>query len=188
MRIPKILCSLILVILTNHSQALELPSPPKGFVWVEASEIKGAFLKPTNWYFKKYKQGTTQGYFITKENIEKKGYFITGASINVIPNIPSKTNMSPTNYAKAFIREASESRQVIKKPWRRSMGPFNSYGVVLKNSDPKRGDYNTHNLVISNDATGTAYLVIYESPTTNWKESWKIGKIILGKLYIDSDI
>lgn len=188
MRIPKILAGLFLATFTNHLHALDLPAPPKGFVWVEAIEIKGAFLKPTNWYFKKHKQGMTQGYFITKEDINKKGHFSTGATINVIPNIPSKTNMTPTEYAKAFIKKASASRQIIKEPWRHSMGPFNSYGVVLKNSDPKQGDYNTHNLVIGNDSTGTAYLVIYEAPSVNWRESWKIGEIILGKLYIDSDI
>ena len=188
MEVSKILTGLFLTLFTQHIHALELPSPPLGFEWVEASEIKGAFLKPKNWHFKKHKQGETQGYFLTKENINKKGFFITGASINVIPNIPLKTNMSPTKYAKAFVKQASLSRQIIKKAWFHKMGPFNSYGVVLKNSDQKKGDYNTHNLAISNDTTGTVYIVIYEAPSYNWNESWKVGEVILGKLYIDSDI
>lgn len=184
----KNIIGLFLLFFVQISIAQELPTPPMGFEWVEAPEIKGAFLKPIGWHYKKYKQGETQGYFITKENIDKKGGFITGFTMNVIPGIPEKMSTTPTQFAKSFIRKASVSRKNLIKPWSRSMGPFNSYGVVIKNPDPEKGDYNTHNLVISNDNTGTVYIVIFEAPTKDWESSWKVGEVILNKLLIDSDI
>ncbi len=186
--VTRLIIVISISILSQLSIALDLPTPPTGFEWVEAPEIKGAFLKPNYWHFKKHKQGEIKGYFITKENIDEKGSFTTGVTINVIPGIPEKTNVSPTQFAAAFIKEASDSRKIIKTPWRHSMGPFNAFGVVLQNSDPIKGDYNTHNLVISNDQTGTVYMVIYEAPVTNWETSRKTGEVILGKLFIDSDI
>ncbi len=184
----KLIAVIFIATISPLSIALDLPTPPTGFEWVEAPEIKGAFLKPNNWHFKKHKRGKIKGYFITQENIDEKGSFTTGVTINVIPDIPEKTNVTPTQFAAAFIKEASDSRKIIKAPWRRSMGPFNSFGVVLQNSDPVKGNYNTHNLVISNDQTGTAYMVLYEAPVINWETSWKTGEVILGKLFIDSDI
>ena len=51
--------------------ATELPSPPNGYSWVSCKEIKGAFLMPLGWHFKKGMQGETLGYFFTKENIDE---------------------------------------------------------------------------------------------------------------------
>jgi hypothetical protein len=102
----------------------------------------------------KHKQGDTQGYYITKEDIDKEGGFITGFTMNVVTDIPKKMNITPVQFSAEFINKASKSRKNITKPWSHSMGPFNSYGVVIQNPDTEKGDYNTHNLVISNDQTG----------------------------------
>ena len=186
-KLKLLLIGVILTFLTNPAFSLDLPAPPSGFDWVEAPEIKGAFLKPHGWYFKAHKQGEIQGYFIAKEDINQDGSFLTGMSVHVIPNIPQKQGISPTEFAFSFIRLATESREILKDPWSHDMGPFKSFGVVLINLDPQ-GNYNTHNLVIANDQTGTAYIVTYEAPTHTWKEAWGIGETMLGKLLIDSDI
>lgn len=178
---------LFLFFFVNPSIAQDLTEPPDGFEWVEAAEVKAHLLKPKDWYYKKHKQGTTQGYFITKENIDKEGSYMTGFSMNVVFDIPRKKGVTPTEFAAVYIKRASNSGKIIKEVWAHSMGPFNSYGVVIENHDPKDGDFNTHHLVIGNDQTGTAYIVIFEAPTESWSSAWKDGQVILGKLMIESE-
>lgn len=168
--------------------ATDLPPAPKGFSWVSFEETKSAFLKPTGWFSKKAKKGETWGYFITKENIDKTGKFNTGLTVNIIPNIQKKKGMPPTEYAAAFIQEGAKSRKVVKEPWQKNMGPFQSFGVVLLNKDNKGGDFITHNLAIGNDATGTIYLITFEAPASSWESAWKKGEPMLQRFLIDSDI
>lgn len=168
--------------------ASDLPPAPKGFSWVSFDETKSAFLKPAGWFSKKGKKGETWGYFITKENIDKTGKFYTGLTIYIISNIHQKKGMAPTEYAAAFIQEGAKSRKVIKEPWRKDMGPFQSFGVVLLNKDDKDGDFITHNLAIGNDATGTVYIITFEAPASSWKTEWKMGEPMLQRFLIDSDI
>lgn len=179
-----ILCLLVVV----AAFATELPVPPEGYQWAECPEINGAFLQPKGWHFKTLIKDGTTGYFITKENIDEKGSFITGLTVNVIQGIQAKKGTSPSEFAAEFIREGIISRKVVTEPWARSMGPFESFGVVLLNPDPDRGDYITHNLAIGNDATGTLYLIIFEGPAESWKTEWQVAEPMLQRFLIDSDI
>jgi hypothetical protein len=170
------------------SLATQLPIPPKGYAWVKCAETKSAFLKPDGWFFKKGKQGDIHGYFITKENIDQTGRFYTGLTVNIIPHIPKKKGMSPTQYAIAYIQSAAKARDVVKKQWSQDMGPFQTFGVVLRNRDSFSGDFITHNLAIGNDATGTFYLITFEAPASSWDSAWTLGEQMLRCFLIDSDI
>jgi hypothetical protein len=178
----------LFTMICSIAHATELPQPPKNYAWVRCEETKSAFLKPKGWHFKKQHKGDVWDYYITRENIEKSGYFKTGVTISVIPNIPAKKGMIASRYAEAFIATAAKSREAIEDPWTQSMGPFNGYGVVLLNRDEKEGDFFTHNLSIANDETGTVYIVIFESPTDTWDDDWKIAEPIIKRLLIDTDI
>ncbi len=180
---------LIALLLAPFSAAaLEIPPPPDGYSWASCPEIKGAFLMPMGWYFKKEQQGDTLGYFITQENIDETGGFRTGVSVNVIPDIPRKKGMPASIYAAGYIRTAIAEREVFKKPWFSTMGPFNGHGVVLLNRDIQKGDYITHNLAISNDQTGTLYLITFESPAALWESTWPIAEPIFRRFVINDTI
>ena len=168
--------------------AIERPPPVEGYQWAECPEILAAFLRPEGWHFKKVKQSDIWGYFITKENIDTEGSFVTGLTVFVKPNIPEKKGMIPSEYAAAYIQAGMETRKIVKKPWQRTMGPFEAFGVGLLNPDPDGGDFITHNLSIANDTTGTLYTIIFEGPAANWEATWKIGEPMLQRFFIDSDI
>jgi len=168
--------------------ATELPAPPNGYSWVECEAIKGAFLKPSGWFFKQGTRGDAIGYFITKENIEVVGSFQTGLTVNVIPDIPRKKQIQASSFAASYIKAVTENGEVFKKPWANSMGPFEAYGVVVINRDAKQGDFVTHNLAIANDQTGTLYLLTFESPLNQWDSSWEIAEPMLKMFLIDDTI
>jgi len=167
----------------------DFPAPPSGYSWVSCSETKSAFLKPDGWFFKEERKGSgTWGYFISKENIEKAGSFITGLSVNVIKDVPSKAHASAPDYAAAFIDEAAQTHKVVAAPWSKTLGPFHQFGVRTLVADPKGGDYITHTLAIGNEQTGTVYVLIFEAPVASWDAAWKVGEPILKKFSIDTDI
>jgi len=189
MKILKACLAILVVLLTAcNAIATELPPPPEGYSWVHCDEIKGAFLMPIGWHFKKHKQGDKLGYFITEENIATKGEFLTGLSVNVIPEISQKNGMPPSIYANTYIKTAIIEKEIFKKPWATTMGPFQAYGVVLLNRDHHKGDFITHNLAIANDQTGTLYLLIFESPAKSWEASWAVAKPMLQRFLIDDSI
>lgn len=165
---------------------VNLPTPPKGYKWAKCPEIKGAFLRPHGWHFKKSKQGSTLGFFITKENISKNGQFMTGLTVNVIPDIPKKQSMSPYEYARVY-RETTRKSEKITQEWNKDMGPFRSVGFVFDKKD-KAGDFRVHNLLIANDNTGTLYLVMFEAPISEWNKAWKIAEPMLQYLLIDDTV
>ena len=163
-----------------------MPAPPKGYDWARCSEIKGAFLRPIGWHFRKDKRGETIGFFITKEDITKTGSFKTGLTVNVIPDIPKKKSMSPYDFARQ-VRETAKESSKLTKEWNKDMGPFKSVGFVYDKKDDA-GNFTVHNLLIANNKTGTLYLVIFEAPSAEWTETWKIAEPMLKYLYIDDTI
>jgi hypothetical protein len=160
--------------------------PPKGYGWANCPEIKGAFLQPSGWSFKQSKQGDTLGFFVTKEKIDDKGQFMTGLTVNVVPDIPKKKSMAPSAFARQY-REAARKTVAFTKEWDKDMGPFKSVGFRFDKKD-KAGSFTVHNLLIANDKTGTIYIVMYEAPTSEWEEAWKLGEPMLQYLYIDDTI
>jgi hypothetical protein len=171
---------------TSLAEDLDLPTPKKGYTWAKCSDIKGAFLQPDNWHFKKDKKGDTFGFFITKEEIGTNGQFTTGMSVNVIPNIPKKKAASPYDFACQY-REAARQSVKFANEWNKDLGPFKSVGFVF-NKDDKKGAFTVHTLLIANNKTGTLYLVLFEAPTAEWVETWKIAEPMLQLLYIDDSI
>lgn len=168
------------------AQTPALPPPPPGYVWAECPEIKGAFLKPKDWHFKSSKKGDTRGFFITKEALGTNSQFTTGMTVNVVPNIPKKKDMSPYDFALRY-REAARSTVTFAKEWNKNLGPFKSVGFVYSKDD-KDGAFTVHTLLIANNKTGTLYMVLFEGPAAQWTEIWKTAEPMLQYLLIDDTI
>lgn len=176
---------LITLLLVGNAGAQKLSDPPMGYSWVACKEIRASFLLPWGWYFKKGVQGDTFGYYFTQQNIEEKGEFLSGLSVNVIPNIPQKNGMSPSVYADSFIKAAILQKEIFKLPWQEGIGSLQGYGVVLLNHDPQRGDFISYNLAIANDRTGTLYLLTFESPAETWEQYRVVAGVMLKQFLLD---
>ncbi len=178
--------TMLLFAVCATAQQSALPKPPSGYSWEWCEEIKGAFLKPDGWFFKKGSKGDTLGFFITKEDLAKEGGFKTGLTVNVIPRIPAKKKISAYEFTRQFRDEARKSVKFIKE-WDRDMGPFRSVGFLYEKGD-RGGAFKVHSLLISNDGTGTVYLVTFEAPGEDWETAWKTAEPIIKQLYIDDTI
>jgi len=177
------------IIAIDHAGGdLDLPEPPPGFTWQQAPDIKGAILKPDGWYFDTEFDGDDYGYFISREPNAPPDGFDTGLTLNVITDVPSKTGVTASTYAAAFIEGGGSEFQMIGEPFSGKRGPYESHGALFQVADPGRGDFKAHMVAIANDQTGTVYLCIFEGPAEDWDLTWRIGEQMLEKLVIDSSI
>jgi hypothetical protein len=169
------------VLFVQAVPATELPPPPPGFTWQEIPELKAAFLRPDNWFFKREVSKGTLAFFITKESIESGGEFQTGLTVNVF----RVKKDSAVEKAKSSIDQLAAQKHGDK--WAKDVGPFKEFGCLSKDTDSS-GTTVTQTLMVANPKTNTLYLLIFESPESSWDSAWKIGKQIMDTLAIDDAI
>ena len=172
---------LILLLAGVHAfaQSIDLPQPPKGFHWERATEIKGAFLTPDGWFFKRETKQNTYAYFVTRENIAQTGAFRVGLTVNVMPHLKGK---NAVEYAKQFMAAYPHGKKLLKS-WDASMASFVGNGCLVEDKETTM-----HTIMVANPKTNTLYLFIFEAPTTEWPEAWRSGQEIIRLLLIDDEI
>ena len=179
----------ILFLVLSNSLRAEDPLPPAsaGYSWQRLTPIKSALLKPDDWFFKQSKKGQTDGFFITKEDIDKSGAFQTGLTLNCVRDVLKKSGRSPSIYAASLADSAAAKHQLIERS-SSQQGPFRA--VKFRYVDAPTGKESTtvHQVLIANDKTGTLFMAIFEAPTKNWVEAWKIGEVMLKKMLLDDEI
>lgn len=153
-----------------------LPQAPDGFNWKYLPESSLAVLAPNNWNFKSEQDKTTKAYFITLENIDKDGSYKTGLSINVIQG----KSKNASQYAKGLAGTIMADKKVTKagEVTERTEGDLTFYEFQYEASHPTY-DGTVHNLIVANKATNTLYAIIFESPSDQWDEAWKIGQVMI---------
>jgi hypothetical protein len=176
-----LLLALFTALFAHSVPAIDLPPPPPGFTWQEIPELKAAFLRPDGWFFKREEGKGTLAYFITKENIENNGQFQTGLTVNVFR--PKKD--SAVEKGKDSIDQLAAKRHGEK--WSKEVGPFKEFGCLTRDTDPS-GTTVVQTLMVANPKTNTLYLLIFESPKSNWDSAWKTGKQIMDALALDDEI
>jgi hypothetical protein len=158
--------------------AADLPQPPAGFTWQKIPELKAAVLKPNGWFFKAEKDKDTVAYFITKEDIRRKGAaFQTGLTLNVF-----HLKDSAVDRGQAMIVNMAARHSVAT--FDRTVGSFREFGCELKDTDAS-GTTETHALTVANPKTNTLYVFIFESPEAGWADAWKLGEPMLEQLALD---
>ena len=177
---------LILAFVVSLRAEDSLPPAPAGYSWQRLVTIKSAVLKPDGWFFKQAKKGQTDGFFITKEDIDQSGVFQTGLTLNCIRDVPKKTGQAPSDYATSMADTAAGKFQLVDRTTSKQ-GPFRAVRFRYVDAPAGKESITVYQLLIANDKTGTFFLVIFEAPTSSWSEAWKSGDIILKKLLLDDE-
>lgn len=161
--------------ITGAGECPDLPQAPQGFDWKYLPESSLAVLAPNDWYFKSEQDKGTRSYFITQENIDKEGAFKTGMSIQVIHD----NKINAAQLAKGLGERVMADKKVTKRGelTERAEGNLTFYEFQYEASYPTY-DGTVHNLIVANKATNTLYVIIFESPSIQWDEAWKIGQVM----------
>ncbi len=164
----------------------QLPELPKGFSWQRMEAINGWVAKPQNWYFAYEKSGSTNAYFVSKQEITDKDHFFeSGLSINAIPSsgVPGG---DAYKYAKYYINkyqefgeiEFSDEEEVGVISVLRLSGKFQEAGA----------EFNMAVEILANRKTNTLYVIQFEAPIDEWEKEWEIGSQMLDLIALDDEI
>lgn len=170
-----VLAILLLGLIPTAAGAIDLPIAPGGYSWKAIDEIQSAFLVPISWHFKEAKGKETLSWFITRENIDEKGSFETGLTINVVRK---GEDFDPVSYAGAFVLNVVKQNEVLEEPFEAGGGKLRGYGCRVR-VITETGPLVMHYLVIGNATTGTLFVMYFESPESGWEQAWAIAEPIL---------
>ena len=174
-------CATMLPLITaNAAECSDIESCkkiPPGFTLYESKNQTGSFLRPDQWFLKEENSGETRALFITKEDIDVTGRFLTGFSVNKIPNVLSKTKISASKYA----REVADRLRATGVILRAGIVSGNSIdmNIVRKKLDKGGTPVIVHYITIGNDGTDTFYLISFEAPESSWEEDMQVGTPML---------
>ena len=177
---------IFLFIVLSTVQAIDLQPAPRGFVWKEILNGQSALLVPKGWFFKQESKPDTEAFFVTKENIDVDGQFTTGLTLNVLKRIDKKANMPPSKWVMNQIDVMKSTKAVVRSSTN-TVGPFKTFLIrIISENQGER--VIIHYVYAANDATGTVWLYIFESPYSQWEKAWKTGEVMLRNLALESDI
>jgi len=171
----------------GFTQPEGLREAPPGFTWKACEKLQEFwFLVPDGWFFKEEEREGTVAVFITKEPIEREGWYRTGFSVNAIQQSAAKTGVAPSSYAQLFMEKLAVTAE---KTWgfrRLGYEPYlKGYGTFSKATAPF-GPLIQYTIALGNDTTGTFYLMIFESPEQSWEEEFKRGSEIIEQMGLDA--
>lgn len=172
----------------NPANETELPNPPKGFSWVRMPEIMAAFLKPDGWFETNRKTKDSHTFALSKESVKVNGSFDTGLTVIAIDNVMDKYNFPPYTVSLQMFEDIKENTSnTIIGAKDISQGPFKSFFVKYENNPDVAVPVIIHKVFISNDKTGSLYIISFESLKSNWDEAWKNGDTILKYYLVDDE-
>lgn len=166
-----------------------LGAPPEGFTWKQLTEIKAAFLVPNGWHFKHETNTDNEAYFVTLEDIDKQGSYLTGMSVNTVPNVSKKTNTWAKNYALLVHKQIkADSTITLVSEWENPQPPFMLYGLKCEKKVEGGLTIVMHQLIVANEKTDRLYVILFESTKEFWDAAWRIGDVMMTKFVLDEGV
>ena len=161
--------------------AQETSPAPEGYSWKKLDEIKASFLLPNGWHFKAERVDQTLAYFLSEEDIEAKGEFETGLTLNV-----SHAENAQKKAAATLAMLAQAPGNQVQDAWEMQTGVLKGMGVRIRKTEKGSDPLIMVVLAISNSKTNALYLLIFESPEARWKKAWEKGEKMM-KLFVLDD-
>lgn len=174
-------------LLAGHLAAEPPPPAPEGFAWVSCKPMQGTFLKPRGWHVLEEEKGGTLACFITREKIVPPGGFDTGVTINLIKDVPAKTNLRPSDYAARYIQVLEQKYALLKKVGS-TRGAFDHLAVEFISQDGGAAPIHMWHILVANNRTGSLHLVVAEAPASLWAEQGPTLETIVSTLGLDDAI
>ncbi len=164
--------------------AQELPSAPAGFSWQRLSEMKGAVLLPASWRHKCCQGDMGWLSTETETGVSDPAKF----SLHVIRSARARSRQEAEKVASQYLAGLSGSLKALKT-WDSTHGPFvgraGFYAEVQGQASSRR---NAFIQVLVSPNTSTLCIVIFDAPSGQWDEKWKLGQVIADTFVLEDEI
>jgi hypothetical protein len=168
---------------TGATERVQLPAAPEGYRWVRFEEARSAYLRPEGWFLKTELEGQTAALFISKENIDKRGSFETGLTVNIIGEVKPRVGVTPSQYAAAYVEELVKAKEILE---RFELPPKDGYvGLGVRYRDASKPPaIVAHAYALADDSGDVLRIVVFEAPEAEWDSAWAHGeKIVNGHVW-----
>ncbi|HPN83802.1 MAG TPA: hypothetical protein PK821_00570 [Victivallales bacterium] len=149
--------------------------------------VRAYVASPKGWFFShKHVQKESRSLFtISKENLDKGEKARSVFNMVVVRGIPEKKKSNPSAFAAEMIQDISKKTNTVKH-WEGKRGELIEKGFLREDLSPDNSEkIREYFLTLSNDSTGTIYIISFVAPQERWELDWPIGEIIIKNLRID---
>jgi hypothetical protein len=166
---------------------------PDNFIEKPIPEIGLTIAMPDDWFYLYEKQQNTSAFFVSKEDIEEYGRFSTGLSVNILSDIEDPAVII-NNYIDGILM-ADTTKEIYTEE--------NSYldnsekilfraCVILAELEISPNDPNPSPekkiiyMGIADPYQKIGYLIIFESPSSEWNDAWLNNGVYITQSVISS--
>lgn len=181
---------------------------PQSYQWQEVPELKAAFPKPDEWFYRYEDLLGTRACFITREPIladhpfttrqefiegvaTGKG-FRTGLHLNSFGKVSKRTGVSPTTLARRALTQnpllipQSRLEVVQDRPLITYRGYFRSGSQLLVSKGMPPLHYYME--ATGNNKTDRIYMIAFETPEELWVEDCRLAKVMIENRLLSKEI
>lgn len=158
---------------------------PEGYEIQILEGIRGKILRPKDWFYSGQFQKTTLIYKIAKEDIRKGGSVETGLTINVVFDVKKLSELAPSEYADAYIKDKLKSSTLVSRDETRKDGKFVRKGVLVDETrklPAETKNYRIGYTFYCHDEADSLIVMIFGTPAAEWKEVEPIQKTMMAKV------
>jgi len=155
-------------------------TPAAGMEWKNIPELKIDIAMPKGWFYKWARQGNAEAFFITKENIDDTGMYVTGLGVNINPNVEN-ADSEAESFITSNIPNLDTTTKVLGKAIKADgkSGVVKLFGIIVEaelSITPQEPAQTTQKTLgyfaVSNTETHTLYILIFEAPRESWASEW----------------
>jgi hypothetical protein len=121
-------------------------------------------------------------YFLSEEDIDVKGEFETGLTLNVLHADDAQKKGIAT-----LAMLAQTPGNEVQDAWETQTGVLKGTGVRIRKTEKGEDPLVMVVLAIANTKTNALYLLIFESPEARWKKAWEKGEKMLKVFTLDDE-
>ena len=121
-------------------------------------------------------------YFLSEEDIDVKGEFETGLTLNVVHADDAQKKGLAT-----LALLAQTPGNEVQDTWETQTGVLKATGVRIRKTEKGSDPLVMVVLAIANTKTNALYLLIFESPEARWKKAWARGETMLKVFTLDDE-
>jgi len=153
-----------------------LPEKPSGFEWKFVENVRMAVLIPNGWFFKEEKRflPTQEGFYVTKENLDKVGRFSTGFTVFMFGGFEGLEEADEYAMNLQTTHINLETTKNVIDAWDTKTDLTTIHHLRIEGEFPYETDENKHKIIHYGTFAyeDRAYLWIVESPTSVWEQEF----------------
>jgi hypothetical protein len=147
--------------------------------------MRARLLRPDGWHFDERSAADSATCSVSATAVDERGQFETGLAITRLRDVPEKSGVSASEFARRFLDEVERAHQVRRRS-SSSQPPFEAYRAEVETSAADGRAIRIYQIAIANPSTGSVYLVVFRTPAERWEADWQRIEPVVERLGLET--